>query len=275
MKLILTALLQEARPIIEELRLKHDPASRKIPVYRSDKTLLVVSGIGKLYAAVATVHAYHIAEQPEDCHLFNIGMCGGVIDSVALGQVLRIHKIWDAANGRQYFPEMLLDMPFEDASLGTFDKPVTTSDRLNLPCDLVDMEASGVFQAARLFIAPHQMTFIKVVSDCLNFTPKDYPEMVRHFEESAKTWLPILKQDMGLNLANRVLKNKQDQFLSDVVKEMRFTKTQSHQLIEAAAGYIVRGGKDLELLKPLMEIRPKHKSVRNKVFDAMIKDLNR
>ncbi len=275
MKLILTALRQEARPIIEGLELKHDPASRKIPVYAREGTLLVVSGIGKLYAAVATAHAYHIAGQPENCHLFNIGMCGGATDNVQLGQALRIHKIWDAANGREYFPDILLEMPLEDASLGTFDKPVKASNRPNLTCDLVDMEASGIFQAAHLFMSPLQMTFIKVVTDYLSFTPGDYPEMIRYFEESAESWLPILKETVDLDLVNRILSSDQERFLSEVVKEMRFTKTQSLQLMEAAAGYVVRGGKDLEFFKPVLKIRPKHKSVRNEVFNSMLKDLNR
>ena len=61
MKIIVTALRQEARPIIEALGLKQDNASRRIPVFSSSDILLVISGIGKLHAGIATTHGMHLA----------------------------------------------------------------------------------------------------------------------------------------------------------------------------------------------------------------------
>ena len=275
MKIIVTALRQEARPLIEALGLKQDPASRRIPVYRSDDILLVIGGIGKLYAGIATTHAIHLAGEPKDCHLINVGMCGAVVDQIALGEAVTVHKIWDHASGREFFPDMLINHALQEASLGTFDQPVTTANRPLLACDVVDMEASGVFQAARLFISPHQMLFLKIATDYLEFTSDDYAQMQRYYEQSVDDWLPVLENCERLDTSDPVISPEQETLLNSVAESMRLTQTQTHQLRDAAMRFLVRGGPDLEILKPNLATQPKHKTLRNQLFESMIQALNK
>ncbi|MCZ6673439.1 MAG: hypothetical protein O7C75_10940 [Verrucomicrobia bacterium] len=274
MKLIITALRQEARPLIEKLGLKQDPASRKIPVYSSDDTLLVITGIGKLYAGIATTHALHLVGNPDDCHLINVGMCGGVGDRIALGEAVAIHKIWDHASGREFFPDMLINHSLQEGSLGTFDEPITTANRPILSCDVVDMEASGVFQAAHLFLAPHQMLFLKVVTDYLDYSTEDYAQMLQYYEQSVDDWMPVLEQDPQLDKPDPVLSVGQETLLTNISEGMRLTETQTHKLHDAALRFLVRGGEDLEIIEPNLNVQPEHKSLRNQLFDSMIQTLN-
>jgi hypothetical protein len=274
LKLLITALRQEARPLIEALGLKQDTASRRIPVYTSDDTLLVISGIGKLYAGIATTHALHLAGNPEACHLINVGMCGAVVDQIALGEAVAVHKIWDHATGREFFPDMLVNHGLQEAVLGTFDQPVTTANRPILACDVVDMEASGVFQAAQLFLSPHQMLFLKVATDYLEFSTNDYPQMQRYYDQSVDEWLPVLKHTESLDMQEEVISSEQETFLTSVADSMRLTQTQTHQLRDAAMRFLVRGGEDLEILKPKLVSNPKHKVLRNQLFESMIRALN-
>ena len=275
MKIILTALRQEARPLIEALGLKQDRASRKIPVYSGDDFLLVISGIGKLYAGIATTHAVHLAGNTENCRLVNVGMCGAVHDQIALGEAVLVHKIWDHGSGREFFPDMLLKTPLQEASLGTFDDPVTSAHRSLLSCDIVDMEASGVFQAAHLFLSPHQMQFLKVVTDYLEFSSEDYTQMKRYYEESLEQWIGVLKMDNGFSKTNPILTEEHEELLEEVVARMRLTKTQSHQLRDAVMRYLVRRGADLSILKPIISEDPLSKATRNELLERIFEVLHR
>ena len=274
LKLIITALRQEARPIIKNLGLKHDPASRKIPIYSAGDTLLAISGIGKVSAGIATTHAYHLAKNSSSFQLYNIGVCGAAVDRFSLGQALTVNKIWDQSTDREFFPDMLVDHSLEEASLGTFDQPVTKKNRPSFSCDLVDMEASGVFQAGQMFAAPHQMLFLKVVTDYLDFSSEDYPQMVKCFEESLDSWLPILKRDEELPLPEPIMSSSQQSFLEDVIVRLRLTETQAHQLYDAANRFLVRRGGELEVLNPHLKVGPKHKAQRNQIFESIIKELD-
>lgn len=103
-----------------------------------------------------------------------------------------IHRITEAATKRDFYPDMLLNAGLPEASLitgarllttqdtwaqvdaqrgekfrrGTTDDaaPVTLADRLAAPL-LYDMEAAAVYQAASMFLGPHQMNFLRIVTD--------------------------------------------------------------------------------------------------------------
>ena len=274
MKLIVTALRQEARPLIDAFGLKQDQSSRKIPIYGSEDTLLVISGIGKLHAGIATTHALHLSGNPSDCQVINVGMCGAVVDQIVLGEAVVAHKIWDHASGREFFPDMVYKHGLQEASLGTFDKPVTSGSRSMLACDIVDMEASGVFQAAQLFIPPHQMFFLKVATDYLEFSSDDYGQMLRYYEQSVEDWLPVLKGYHPFNPLDPVISEEQENLIVSLSESMRLTQTQTHQLRDAALRFLVRGGTDLDILRLKLELRPAHKSLRNRMFETIIQTLD-
>lgn len=275
MKIIVTALRQEARPLIDAFGLKQDSCSRRIPVFASADTLLVISGIGKLNAGIATTHAVHLAGVTNENQVINVGMCGAVVDQIALGEAVVVNKIWDHSSGREFFPDMLINHALQEASLGTFNQPVTTAIRPILVCDIVDMEASGVFQAAHLFMPPHQMLFIKVATDYLEFSSDDYAQMQRYYQQSIDEWLPILENFEQLDSTKPVISSEQETLLSSVAESMRLTQTQTHQLRDAVIRFLVRGGPDLEILKPNLASKPKHKSLRNQLFESMIQALNK
>ena len=103
-----------------------------------------------------------------------------------------IHRITDAATKRDFYPDMLLNTGLPEASLITGAKlltardmrseveaqrdvkfrqdtpddaaPGTLADRLAAP-RLYDMEAAAVYQAASMFLGPHQMNFLRIVTD--------------------------------------------------------------------------------------------------------------
>ena len=274
LNLLITALRQEARPVIEALGLKQDTGSRKIPVYAGEDAMLVITGMGKVRAAIATTHLMHLAPRQARLRLINLGTCAAVTDQLTLGEAVLAHKIWDHATKREFFPDVLLKHPLQEVSLGTFDRPVTGVKQPNLPCQTVDMEASGVFQAAHLFLAPHQMMFLKVVVDYVQSSAYDLSEMLRCYNLSVPDWLPLITEACAWDGSAPALTEGQERFLAEVAVHMRLTQTQTRQLEKAAQRFMVRGGENLDLLKPHLQSRPQHKSRRNLIFSTILAALN-
>lgn len=156
MTYLITALDAEARPLIEHYRLKRDH-SLPYTLYKNDDTLLLVSGMGKMNAAMAVSTLLGWRIPGDEDILMNVGVCGAP-KSYKIGEALLIHQIID--NDRHYYPDILYTHPLQETSLICVDTP--QSELSDYP---VDMESASVFKAASRFFKLHQMAFIKIVSD--------------------------------------------------------------------------------------------------------------
>jgi hypothetical protein len=153
---LITALDAEARPLCDHYRLKRD-TSLPYTLYRNDAIVLLVCGMGKtnaLMAVSALLGWRH--PNPEDC-MINIGICGAPSD-YPIGEALLIHQIIEG--NRRYYPDILYTHSFRETSMRCVDTPQST-----LSDYPVDMESSGIFQAASRFFKLHQMAYVKIVSD--------------------------------------------------------------------------------------------------------------
>lgn len=91
---------------------------------------------------------------------------------IGMGEhIFLINKITEQSTGRTFYPDMLLKSDMEECEAVTAAKPITEAEIENLSDNsaqvscVYDMEAAAVYQAASLFVGPHCMHFIKVVSD--------------------------------------------------------------------------------------------------------------
>lgn len=156
MTYLITALDTEARPLIEHYRLKRDH-SLPYTLYKNDDTVLLVSGLGKMNAAMAVSALLGWRVPADGDILMNVGVCGAP-KSYKIGEALLIHQIID--NNRHYYPDILYTHSLQETSLICVDTP--QSELLDYP---VDMESVSVFKAASRFFKLHQMAFVKIVSD--------------------------------------------------------------------------------------------------------------
>ncbi len=170
--LFVVALPGEARPLVEHYVLKRDMSDSPFPIFRGDNMTLVVSGIGKVKAAAATSYALSMRGPFSNLSIINIGIAGAARECGAkIGDLFVINKIVDNGSGREFFPDMLLAAGIEETTVTTFDHAVTLSTP-RVPLDgLVDMEASGFQEAASIFLPPHNIACIKIVSDHLDGSP--------------------------------------------------------------------------------------------------------
>ena len=166
MTLITTATPSEAKPLITFFELKPLKPSL-FKMYGNDQITLLIGGVGTLKMAIATTYALQIFDPKNIRHIFNIGICGGVDETLPLGTLFLINKITDPYTGKSLYPDILLTHPLREASISSFATPIAKSQREGIATTLVDMEATGFFQAAQKFLPLHYITLLKIVSDHL------------------------------------------------------------------------------------------------------------
>lgn len=161
---VVTALYCEAKPWIQAFSLKKNATSLKFQIFQNDNLCLVITKQGKINAAIAVTDMFHLCPPTGHDLLVNVGIAATMNQRIPLGAGFLCNKIIDKDTNRTYYPDVLFSHTFDEATLQTVSKPVTTTN--TVPSNsLIDMEASGVYTAATLFLKQHQLLFYKVVSD--------------------------------------------------------------------------------------------------------------
>jgi len=165
--IIIIATKIEAEPFLHRLDMKEIEA-RPFPVFMGRNTCLVISGIGKVNAGMATAH---VCEKFNPLYILNLGAAGAVDDGNEPGRIYAIKKTIepDRLHLRTNTPFILHpDMleGFDPAILATRDSAVNdveTFREMAAVADLVDMEGAAVVQASQRFIK--KCMLFKFVSD--------------------------------------------------------------------------------------------------------------
>lgn len=91
-------------------------------------------------------------------HITNIGVCAGS----TIGKIYLCNKI----NGKKtYYPDLLIPNDFAQSAITTVDYLVGAEEVAANPNMLYDQEAAIIFADAQKYISPHQISFLKIVSD--------------------------------------------------------------------------------------------------------------
>lgn len=217
---IFTALYPEAKPLIRTFSLKKAVAGLPFDVYENmDGNLrLVITGAGMTAAACGVSAVFGRYGAGERDHLINIGTCAAENpasekkDDTETGYsgIYLCHKITDRNTGHTYYPDMLYHHSFAEAEIIT--EPVVwemsgdNRDKLHLSgkrhindCRVLlhDMESAAVYQAGSFWLGPHQMSFIKAVSDegaGEKITPRTLEHAVENNLEQIKAYVSDLRQ---------------------------------------------------------------------------------
>jgi nucleoside phosphorylase len=166
---LIIATYLEAQPFVKGLGLKRIE-KRPFRIYSNDNLYLVLSGIGKTNAALAT--SYMIREL--GCRrIINAGAAGSTGQGCDVGDIYHIERVIEYDRPKMPFGGKRILIPdvfpgFEFATLATQDRPVLAPSRrekISPFAELVDMEGASVVHASRLFQA--QCYLFKIVSDTI------------------------------------------------------------------------------------------------------------
>lgn len=163
---IITALYLEAQPFIVELDLTQDPINRRFPIYKNDQTYLLITGSGELNASIGVTYLLTLFKPGPNDLLLNFGLCAAKYKEDTIGSMFLCHKLHDHATGRDYYPDMMISLPFLERSIETC--PIAVGSQLSpseIKNPLIDMESYAIMYSASYYMQPHQFLFLKVVSD--------------------------------------------------------------------------------------------------------------
>ncbi|MBO5459694.1 MAG: hypothetical protein J5981_05540 [Lachnospira sp.] len=168
---IFTALYCEAQSLISCYHLTKATGITKFQVFTNEEEglCLTVTGTGNIAAAVAVTNVCTVFGAGKNDFLINYGICAGKSGekNICLGEIFLCNELVEESTCRVFYPDIIYKHDFREAEIITGENVAETlmSEVRGKNIVLYDMEASAVYQAGAYFFAPHQMSFLKVVSD--------------------------------------------------------------------------------------------------------------
>ncbi|MCB1140848.1 MAG: hypothetical protein H7A24_07150 [Leptospiraceae bacterium] len=271
---IVTALAGEAIPLINAFKLKKDISYTRFDVFKNEDIKLILTGVGKIRSAIATTYLLTKENpRPED-RILNFGICGSSIQEYQTGKMFLINKIQDHSTGRSFYPETEFRHNYPEERILTFDKPVKRKDWSEFPNILVDMEASGFYEAASLHFHSHRIHLLKIVSDHLKgekLTGSFVQGLVGKNINSIKSLVNLTSKSSSKD--ESVLELKDYEIFESVSNDLKLSTTQRFQVLDLIKGYKIRSGGDIEFLKTFSKQKKPTKTGNKKVFEAIVDKL--
>lgn len=270
---ILSAFFGEVKEIIDSYELKKIEGA-KFVVFEGEELTLVISGqdLVNAAAAVGFLGGYY-GFAPEDI-IINFGICGADSSSneakkIEHGDVIIVNKIIERETKKTFYPDMLFENDFCECCLVSAMAPMTKQtfalgkeQGKNVVNDdngpiIYDMEAAAIYQAASNFVGPHQMAFVKVVSD---FGEKiglqDVRNVVSASFNQVKSFIDrciSISKDNDMSQL-KLINEKTDQVIEKLSVDMKCSKTMT------------------DLLRQLIKYQVMEKTNYEEVIDDMYKE---
>ena len=160
---IYCALYQEAQGLIKRYQLKKEEKQNHFQVFGNEEAgiRLTVTGTGYIAAAAAVAEISTCYPPDFKDMLLNFGSCAS--GEYPQGELCLCNKLTDQTTGRTFYPDIPYRHPFSETEIvsAPFVKKAES-----IEGGLYDMEAAAVYQAGSYYYGPHQMLFLKAVTDC-------------------------------------------------------------------------------------------------------------
>lgn len=271
----MTALAAEARPLIRYFKLRRHDRPGDITSYRSEEIYLVISGSSKVKSAIATTWILSQTPELDDSVALNFGFCGCRDRTVPVGNLFLINRIRDVATGRTFYPDILFRHDQKESSLSTYDRAVWEDGPDGDPAALVDMEASGFFEAAARFLPPERIACAKLVSDHLEKGRLKVRGLEPLIEARIGDLEHVVEEARRLRVPRFRFARADQQILEDLRDSLSLTVTQCHQLDEWARGYCIRNETELASIRSELPKEAGTKRERNSRFRQLGEVLSR
>lgn len=182
---LFTALYCEAQIFIKHFHLEKNLENTRFQEFYSEAAgvRLTITGVGEIAAAVAVAGACAKYKPQEHDILLNAGICAHTAGNEG---VFVCNKITELATGKTFYPDILYGHNFKEEAIVTGmsvwnkEESGSCTSEMNPSGTLYDMEAAAVYQAGAYFFGPHQMMFLKIVSDngAENMMPEKQAELL-------------------------------------------------------------------------------------------------
>lgn len=173
---IACALYVEAEKIIKKYNLKRDSLVGGGNVYAGEEMRLIITDTRAVNAAINLTRYLAHEKIDKNDYFINFGSAAATKDLA--NQLLLAVKITDDCSGETYYVDLIEDFynDLQKINLVTVAKPLKAD---QVGADVYDMEATGLYQAAKRYFTADRMIFAKYVSDSgidsgrIDITPAD------------------------------------------------------------------------------------------------------
>ncbi len=259
----------EAQPFVKKLNLKKDFRFKKFEVFKSNEVILIITGVGKIKSAIALTYLFSKYEIKSSDLFINIGVAGSIDKNILIVSLFICNKIIDNDKNKTFYPDMILKHPFKETSIETFSSIVDKSN-LNIKGILIDMEAAGLYQAALVFMEPHQIIFIKIVSDYLDtkdLTIKHISNLVDEKSLQIIRFINDIKDVFYYD--NEVLSKEDIKALDILTQNLKLSVTMGNRLKQLFTYYKLQNGDFLESIDKYISLECKSKNEGKRYFDKL------
>lgn len=278
---ISTALYCEAQPFIGHYNLKKDMTESKFQIFRNDSILLIITKTGSINAAIGVTYLCtgHIPG-PSDLFI-NIGICAGMNNDISVGTLFLCNKITEQVTSRSYYPDVLFAHPFLEGSIISSPNIINNkreekyvNEKPNMVKELlIDMEAAGAYQGASIFFQPHQLIFLKVVSDYgtgEKVTPEKVTDLIGSNIEKITSWLDQIHSNCLVNQISFL--EEEEECIRKVIVNLQCSVSMEYQLRQILRYYKLAHGSFCKRLNQYMnnpDMPCKTKTEGKKYFEQL------
>lgn len=308
MVFIFTALYPEAKPLIKKFGLKKRIDSTRFQQFvpeeylkasdllkknergkqwleKRPEILLVITGVGPINASasISSVLTEYAACSTD--MLLSFGTAAALhsrVKGIEDSSVYIINKLLDSNSHRSFYPDMLVKCDMKEASMITGSMVLSEEDvkLLHIEAadyDLYDMEAAAAYQAGAFYVGPHQMSFIRVVTDSgVGDDPGEWSESVtkaveKHVDKIFD-YVDKIKRISEIREKNREIFCDEELFLVEkIIQDAHFSKVMQDQFVQNLRYAVLSGIEWREMAEKMYEegmIPTKDKREGKKVLDA-------
>ncbi|WAM33699.1 5'-methylthioadenosine/S-adenosylhomocysteine nucleosidase family protein [Caldicellulosiruptor morganii] len=275
---IVTAYHQEARALIKHFSLKKLYEPSKFQIFTGNDIILIESRQGIVKSSIATTFALTSFKAAKMDIALNIGICGAKENTFTKGDGILCNKIINHHSKKRFYPDILINHSMKEATLESFMHPVKKESLPpDIEGDIVDMEGAGFFEAASLFLPPHNIHCIKIVHDFLDFENINPAEVENLIEQGIPYIEDIINSLSRLNceFSDNLPEPDDIHLLVNKLKDnLKLTAYMKNELEDLLKGYFVRHKKLPEELFDFLNISSiKSKKEVKEHFDRLKKIL--
>lgn len=238
---IFTALYYEAQRLISRYNLIKDAQITKFQVFTNEEEeiCLTVTGTGNISSAVAVANVCTLFGAGKNDFLVNYGICAQRTDKKHIypGEIFLCNELIEESTCRVFYPDIIYKHGFREAEIITGEK---VSEKLMFEVNgenvvLYDMEASAIYQAGAYFFAPHQMSFLKIVSDygdASSVTKEKVLQLTDKHLENIASYIAVLRQVQKESELDGVLDENAVKIFYKLCEDMHCSKVMEQSLMQ-------------------------------------------
>ena len=215
----------EARPLIDLFKLKKIKDLKQAFIYANQNISLIMSGIGKVNAAIGVTQTYYYYNQKNNNIWINIGLAGHKY--LKVGDICTINKITDNETKKIFFP-FVNKFKIQNQECLSVGKQ-----RKNYSSKVYDMESFGFYQSACKYSSKELLQIVKIISDnqfeSIDFKNKEvvYNTILNHKKliiELCSFMLNLKKEFYPTS--NEIIENE----FNNLFTKIKFTFTEREQM---------------------------------------------